>query len=394
MRTSRIAIKQVIGIVLCLLILGPVNATASEETNAVIKAERPAVEVMFVLDTTSSMTGLIAAAKDKIWSIANTLASADPTPDIRMGLVGYRDRGDAYVTVFTPLSDDLDAVYTQLMQFEAVGGGDTPESVNQALAEAVNRPAWSPGPTVYRVIFLVGDAPPKMNYADDVKYPLSCAAALEKDIVINAIQCGSMAPTGPVWREIARMGRGAYFQVAQSGSAVLYDTPYDDAIADLSRSLDATRIHFGDADHRRDMEARADTAEEIYRSAAPAAVAKRTIFNSKAAGARNFTGSQELVHAVESGRQELAAIPKAQLPAELRPLSDAELAAHIADRSRERKALQARINELATKRQRFIEEQVKKEKDGGTASLDNQLYRCIQTQAAPKGIVYSDGPAY
>jgi hypothetical protein len=177
-------------------------------------------------------------------------------------------------------------------------------------------------------------------------------------------------------------------------SAVLYDTPYDDTIADLSRSLDATRIYFGDADHRREMEARADTAEEIYRSAAPAAVAKRTIFNSKAAGARNFTGSKELVHAVESGRQELAAIPKAQLPAELRPLSDAELAAHIADRSRERKALQARINELATKRQRFIEEQVKKEKDGGTASLDNQLYRCIQTQAAPKGIVYSDGPAY
>ena len=369
-------------------------APTDMHTAAFTRTERPAVEVMFVLDTTSSMTGLIDAAKDKIWSIANTLASADPTPDIRMGLVGYRDRGDAYVTVFTPLSDDLDAVYMQLMQFEAIGGGDTPESVNQALAEAVSRPAWTPGPTVYRVIFLVGDAPPKMKYADDVKYHLSCAAAVQQDIVINTIQCGSMARTGPVWREIAQRGKGAYFQVAQSGSAVRYETPYDGAIADLSRSLDATRIFFGDADHRRQIAARADAAEEIYRSAEPAAVAKRTIFNSMAAGARNFIGSQELVYAVESGRQALAAIPKAQLPAELRTLSDAELAAHIADRSRERKQLQTRINELAQKRQQFIEEKVNKEKDRGSASLDNQLYRCIQTQAGHKGIAYSDGPAY
>ena len=150
---------------------------------------------MFVLDTTSSMTGLITAAKDKIWSIANTLASADPTPDIRMGLVGYRDRGDAYVTIFTPLSDDLDAVYARLIQFEAVGGGDTPESVNQALYEAVTKPDWSSSPAVYRVIFLVGDAPPKMNYPGDVKYGRSCAWAAQNDIVINTVQCGSMPET-------------------------------------------------------------------------------------------------------------------------------------------------------------------------------------------------------
>lgn len=107
------------------------------EAMAATQSERPAVEVMFVLDTSSSMTGLIAAAKDKIWSTANTLTSAEPVPDIRMGLVGYRDRGDAYVTAFTPLSDDLDAVVARLMQFEAVGGGDTPESVN--------RPFMKPG---------------------------------------------------------------------------------------------------------------------------------------------------------------------------------------------------------------------------------------------------------
>jgi hypothetical protein len=349
---------------------------------------------MFVLDTTSSMTGLIAAAKDKIWSIANTLASADPAPDIRMGLVGYRDRGDAYVTVYTPLSGDLDAVYAQLMQFEAVGGGDAPESVNQALDEAVNRPRWSRGDAVYRVIFLVGDAPPKMNYQDDVKYPLSCAKAARKGIVINTIQCGSMGGTRPVWQEIAQRGEGRYFQVAQSGSAVLYDTPYDAPIARLSRNLDDTRIYYGDAAHHEEMEARKETADAIYTKATPAAVAKRTIFNSKSAGARNFFGSQELVQAVESGEKELAEIPKKDLPSELQAMTDAELAAHIVRRGRERKALQAQIDDLARKRQEYIQAKVAAEKDKGARSLDSKIYECIQAQAAPKGLEYTQGPAY
>ena len=395
MRKNRFPINTVIGMLASLLIVASAaQAAATPETAAAIRSERPAVEVMFVLDTTSSMTGLIEAAKDKIWSIANTLATADPAPDIRMGLVGYRDRGDAYVTVYTPLSGDLDAVYAQLMQFQALGGGDAPESVNQALAEAVSRPQWSTDASVYRVIFLVGDAPPKMNYADDVKYPRSCEQAAQRDIVVNTIQCGNMTATGPIWREIAQLGRGRYFQVAQSGSAVLYDTPYDEPIARLSRALDDTRIYYGDAAHHEEMESRRETADAIYDAAKPAAVAKRTIFNSKAAGARNFTGSQELVHAVESGEKALDEIPKEELPAELRSMKADELEAHIAARSKERKTLQAQINDLAQKRQHFIEEKVKSEKGSGTASLDAKIYECIQTQAAPKGLQYTKGPAY
>ena len=73
--------------------------------------DRPLVEVVFVLDTTGSMGGLIQAAKDKIWSIASSMAAAEPAPEIRIGLVGYRDRGDQYVTQLVDLSSDLDSVY-------------------------------------------------------------------------------------------------------------------------------------------------------------------------------------------------------------------------------------------------------------------------------------------
>ncbi len=56
--------------------------------------QSPIIDVVFVLDTTGSMGGLIEGAKQKIWSIANTIAQAQQTPRIRYGLVGYRDRGD------------------------------------------------------------------------------------------------------------------------------------------------------------------------------------------------------------------------------------------------------------------------------------------------------------
>src|SRR5512137_2003830 len=71
-------------------------------------AEKPKIEVCFVLDSTGSMSGLIEGAKQKIWSIANEMISAKPTPEIRLGLVGYRDRGDEYVIRKFDLSDDID----------------------------------------------------------------------------------------------------------------------------------------------------------------------------------------------------------------------------------------------------------------------------------------------
>src|SRR5215468_10655656 len=95
------------------------------------KAEKPKVEVVFCLDTTGSMGGLIEGAKAKIWAICNQIAGGKPTPDLKVGLVAFRDRGDEYVTKVFDLTDDLDAVYSDLKKFVAAGGGDIPESVNQ-----------------------------------------------------------------------------------------------------------------------------------------------------------------------------------------------------------------------------------------------------------------------
>ena len=119
----------------------------------------------FVLDTTGSMGGLIDGAKRKIWGIADEIRKAHPNAEIRMGLVGYRDRGDVYVTKKTDLTTDISAVYGELIGFQAQGGGDWPESVNEALSVAVNGLPWTKGDRTRRLIFLVGDAPPQIGRA-------------------------------------------------------------------------------------------------------------------------------------------------------------------------------------------------------------------------------------
>src|SRR5919202_2877314 len=166
------------------------------------KAKRPRVEVVFCLDTTGSMGGLIDGAKRKVWSICNQIAGGKPTPDLRVGLVAYRDRGDDYVTKVYDLTDDLDAVHANLMKFVASGGGDEPESVNQALYDAVHKVKWSKDRKTLRILFLVGDAPPHMDYPDDVKYPQTCKLAVEKGILINTIQCGPNPETRKHWQDI------------------------------------------------------------------------------------------------------------------------------------------------------------------------------------------------
>ncbi len=69
------------------------NATSATPPRPIPTVVAPAaakrVEVVFVLDTTGSMGGLIQAAKEKIWSIASTLAQAQQAPQISMGLVAF-----------------------------------------------------------------------------------------------------------------------------------------------------------------------------------------------------------------------------------------------------------------------------------------------------------------
>jgi Mg-chelatase subunit ChlD len=357
------------------------------------QAGRQKIEVVFVLDTTSSMSGLIDTAKEKIWSIATTMAEADQTPEIEMGLVAFRDRGDDYVTKVVDLSPDLDSMYGTLMQFAAVGGGDGPESVNVALDAAVNRISWSNEDSTYRVVFLVGDAPPHMDYQGERQYPEIVRAAAERGIVVNTIQCGTVDATVAPWTAIADLGHGRYMRVEQTGGAFAVATPYDDDIARLSAELDATRLYYGDKEERAAADLKMAATERLHALASSASRAGRAAFNATASGAANLFGAGELVDEVASGRKNLADIPEEELPEPVRALAPEAQEALITETAERRDELQQRIRSLVEAREGFIAEQVDAA-GGARDSLDRQIYDVVREQGAAKGLIYEAGPTF
>ncbi len=355
---------------------------------------QPVVEAVFVLDTTGSMGGLIQAAKDKIWSIAATMAAAEPAPKIRMGLVAYRDRGDAYVTRVVDLTPDLDALHAALFQLQATGGGDGPESVNQALHEALTRISWGQDAAAYRVVFLVGDAPPHMDYQDDVPYTKTLDLASRRGIRVNAIQCGKDPRTRSTWQRIAQLGAGAYAQVAQDGNAVAIATPYDDKLARLSTELDGTRLYYGSAEERAERAKRLAASEEA-RDAAPAQVlARRATFAASASGKAALLGDKELVDEVTQGALALEEIAPEALPEPLQGLPEAEQRRVIAERAERRSELQRELEATAAERGAYLRRQVA-ETGGAEDSLDHKLFDAVRAQAGSAGLRYdADAAAY
>jgi len=363
---------------------GDLKVRITDDVMIPAPATKSRIEAVFVLDTTGSMAGLIEGAKQKIWTLASEMANAQNETEIRMGLVAYRDRGDQYVTRRFDLSSDLDAMYAELTSFSAGGGGDGPESVNQALHEALNDMSWTSDEGVYRVVFLVGDAPPHMDYEQDVPYTQSVALAAKRGIVVNAIQCGQNVQTASIWKKIAGLAQGEYAAIAQDGAMVAMATPVDEELAELNVALADTALTWGaDAD-------RSELKDKVARSRrAPAAVAaSRLSFLARSGGKLN-SGRLDLVDAVESGEADLEALAEEELPEELRGLARDKQEAVIAERAEKRKLVQARISELVKKRDVYlVAEREKRKVEGADDGFDDKVLDAVKEQAASVGILY------
>jgi hypothetical protein len=307
------------------------------ETPPPAQAARPQVELVFALDTTSSMTNLIEGAKQKIWSLASFVAQGQPTPDLRVGLVGYRDVGDAYVTKVYDLDSDLDRVYRRLRAFQAEGGGDTPEHVARALDEAVRKMSWTQAPSVVKVIYLVGDAPPHTDYADGYDTTRSARAAKAKGIQLHTIQCGTDPATEASWRRIASLGGGQFMAIRQDGGMHEEHSRYDDELAMLHDKLAGTAIAYGAGGLAASAALKDAEAAPVAVKAARAAFMAR---KGKAVG-----GKGDLVESVASGAVKLEEV-QAELPPAMKAMDRATQAAVVAEKSKQRNEINKRIDEL------------------------------------------------
>ncbi len=359
-------------------------SAAAQPATAAANVRKPQIEVCFVLDTTGSMGGLIEGAKQKIWSIANEVIAAKPTPSVKFALIGYRDRGDAYVTRLTPLTEDLDAIYADLRKFDAGGGGDTPESVSQALDEAVRLIAWSADRSVLKIIYLVGDAPPHTDYQDGPDYKDVCAAAAKKDLIINAVQCGNLPGTREFWTDIARRSEGHYVALAQSGNMAAVATPFDERLAQLNVEVGRTLVPYGAPAAQAAVRAK----QEVIELSSFAVAADRLSYNA-ISGGKVVQGGGELLDAMKEGKVAFGDIKRADLPAELQELKADELRTRLEATAAKRAELQATISELSQQRAAYLAAEQKKQAAAGKGdAFDTKVAEILREQAKKKGITY------
>lgn len=146
------------------------------------------LDLLFVIDATGSMGDEMSYLKAEVSGIVAQTTAAFPDVSLRLGLIVYRDIGDAYVTKSFDFTSALDVFQGHLQAQSADAGGDFPEAMEQAMA-LVPGLAWSTG-NAARMAILIADAPPHPEDAqalvdvnDDLRargiklYPLAASGA-------------------------------------------------------------------------------------------------------------------------------------------------------------------------------------------------------------------------
>jgi uncharacterized protein YegL len=226
-------------------------------------AARANLDVVFVLDTTGSMSGEIREAKERVRQIASALRSERAQERVRLGVVAFRDRGDAYVTRISPLTEDVDISFDFLASLTADGGGDGPEDVLSGLASALNDVEWDLSESTERQAFLIGDAPPHLDYKGHVTPDAIIEAARAKRVVINGIGCRSLGGGGRrFFQRVAYATEGDYQHIGR------VRVPGEDGglaeamLKSLARASDGPEV--GDAVAQRVVARTAPAGETLY----------------------------------------------------------------------------------------------------------------------------------
>ncbi len=339
------------------------------------------VDLVIALDTSSSMDGLIDAARAKLWDVVNLLAHAKPQPVLRVGLISYGNDGyDArvgWVRKDAELTTNLDDVYEKLFALRTNGGS---EYVARAVHDATADMKWDQDQGTLKIIFVAGNEP--ANQDPQIPVERALGEARRKGIFVNAIYCGGDgAYEAAGWRQVAALGSGKYAAIDQN-RVVAIATPMDGELAKLSNELNKTYVGYG-------VVAKEKAAKQMAMDGAAGAAGAPVAASRAAAKASTLYRNDEwdLVDAQKHGKKDVARMKAEELPAPMQRMSDDERRKFIDGKARERAELQKRIADLSQKRDQFIAAERKKQA-AGPKTFDDAVSSSVRTEAESSGFAF------
>lgn len=378
---SRIRIPAGIaaGLAVAIAISSPSWLSPTAEAADTPLNDRPVVRLALCLDTSGSMDGLIDSAKQKLWAVVNDLALAEPSPRLEVALLTFGNDGhnaaEGWVHVETPFTEDLDVVSERLFALETNGGT---EYVGRVLyrAGALN---WGGDERALRLAVVAGNEAADQD--ESVPFQTVCSDLKSRGIVVNAIYCDSPEDAlAPAWREVAQIAGGAFASIDKDDGVVVIATPYDDRLGELSEALNGTYVPFGA--HGASGAANQSAQDQNAAGLNSSAKAARAMTKASAL----YSCAWDLVDACKAGQVKVEDVSPADLPEALQALTTSALAEHIEKLATQRAELQAQVQELSEKRDRFIREEMKRLTIDESRAFDHAIRQAIRGQAEASGL--------
>lgn len=345
----------------------------------------PLVQIAILIDTSSSMDGLIDQARTQLWKIVNTLAGSNregKKPRIEVALYEYGNSNlsaeQHYVRQVLPFTSSLDKVSEKLFELKTNGGE---EYCGAVIARALKELAWKKYDDVYRVIFIAGNEPFTQGPVD---FRPVIADARAQGIFVNTIFCGNRQEgIATQWMAGAQLAQGDFHVINQDRMVQVMATPYDDEIQRLGAEYNSTVIPMG-YQGKQEEERMKDQDQKVAASA-PASGASVERAAAKATEQYSDNNQWDLT-TIFTKKKSVAKVKRAELPAELRDKSEKELEAIALEKTTKRKKIQARIDELRRKRDEYISRESAK-----TARKDNlggAMEASVRTQGKKSGLAF------
>ena len=340
------------------------------------------VQIALLLDTSSSMDGLINQARSHLWNMVDQMGRMTRVVDgktrgvkIELALYEYGNDTlsvkDGYIRQVLPFTTDLDKVSETLHGLFTNGGS---EYAGQAIQTAITSLQWSSDPAAMKFVFVAG------NEGFD-QGPVTAATAMQaaakKDVHVQLIYCGAKDPT---WEAAAKLAMSDLMTIDQNYVAQHIASPQDADILRLGSDLNATYMAYGDegaVSMARQAKADASSAQLSPKVALERAQLKST---------KNYRNdSWDVVDAVNNSGKFLDQVSDDKLPIELRGKTLAEKQKIVAANAAKRADLKAKIAKLEAERNTFLAAERAKQNSATAPSLETELMKTTKQVAAKKG---------
>ncbi len=341
----------------------------------------PSIVLALLLDTISSMYGLIDQAKSQLWKMVNLLASAKKdgkSSNLKLALYEYGNDGlsskNGYIRNVCPMTNDLDFVSDELFKLKTHGGS---EFCGWAIEEALTLD-WNKD--AFKMIIIAGNEPFNQGQKD---YKQICPKSKNKGIIVNTIFCGECNYGITIgWKDGADLGGGRYMCINTNDQVVHIETPYDDEIIRLNGLLNKTYVPYGEMGKQKaEMQTKQDDNAAKYGKAnisTRAASKSSTVYQND---------SWDLVDAYKKDPKSLDKVDLSKLSGDLKGKSKEEVKSYIESKTLERSKTNQEITDLIKKAEAFKADEMKK-KSGENKTLDNLLLQAIKEQAIENGFVF------